>query len=186
MILGTAAYMAPEQARGTVVDRRADIWAFGVVLYEMLAGRSMFTGETISDVLAGVLRAEPDWSALPADTPPRLRKLLRRCLERDRKQRLQAIGEARITIDAPDEQAAPWPERPRLWPWIAAIAVAAALAVMAAAGWWRATRPVSSPLMRLAVKLPPDLTPMKGYGHGPARHFSRRHAYSCHAAQPRW
>ena len=72
-ILGTAAYMAPEQARGTTVDKRADIWAFGVVLYEMLTGKPMFAGETVSDILAGVLRAEPDWSALPADTPPAVR-----------------------------------------------------------------------------------------------------------------
>ena len=78
MILGTAAYMAPEQARGKPVDKRADIWAFGVVLYEMLTGRRAFPGDEISDVLAAVLRQDIDWSALPEDTPPRLRRLLER------------------------------------------------------------------------------------------------------------
>jgi serine/threonine protein kinase len=83
MIIGTAAYMAPEQARGKATDRRADIWAFGVVLYEMLTGRRLFDGADTSDVLAAVLRQEIDWSALPAGTPPRIRRVLDRCLERD-------------------------------------------------------------------------------------------------------
>jgi len=100
VILGTAAYMSPEQARGDTVDKRTDIWAFGVVLYEMVTGRRAFPGETVTDILAGILRGEPDWSALPRATPLGIRKLLRRCLERDRKQRLQAIGEARIEIEA--------------------------------------------------------------------------------------
>src|SRR5262245_21506803 len=99
VILGTAAYMSPEQARGRAVDRRADIWAFGCVLYEMLAGKRLFEGETISDTLAAVLRSEPDWAALPAATPPTIRALLRWCLEKDPKKRLQAIGDARIAID---------------------------------------------------------------------------------------
>jgi len=99
-ILGTAAYMSPEQARGSAIDRRTDIWAFGTVLFEMLTGRRAFPGESVTDILAAVLRGEPDWSALPAATPPGIRKLLRRCLERDRDQRLQAIGEARIEIEA--------------------------------------------------------------------------------------
>jgi len=99
IILGTAAYMAPEQARGKQVDRRADIWAFGCVLYEMLTGHQAFEGETVSDVLASVIRSEPDWSALPAETPSSIRKLLRQCLAKDPKQRLQAIGDARLAID---------------------------------------------------------------------------------------
>jgi serine/threonine protein kinase/Tol biopolymer transport system component len=99
IILGTAAYMSPEQAKGKSVDRRADIWAFGCVLYEMLTGKHAFDGETVTDVLAAVVRAEPDWSLLPANTPRALRKLLERCLQKDAKQRLQAIGEARIAIE---------------------------------------------------------------------------------------
>src|SRR5205814_908047 len=83
LIMGTAAYMSPEQARGAVADRRSDIWAFGVLFYEMLTGRRMFTGETVSDTLAAVLKTDPDWSALPRETPPAIRRLLRRCLERD-------------------------------------------------------------------------------------------------------
>jgi serine/threonine protein kinase len=99
MILGTAAYMSPEQAKGQRVDRRADIWAFGCVLYEMLTGRKPFEGETISDVLASVIKTEPDWSAIPEPVPPSIQKLIRRCLTKDPKQRLRDIGEARITIE---------------------------------------------------------------------------------------
>jgi Tol biopolymer transport system component len=107
-LLGTAAYMAPEQARGQVADRRADIWAFGVVVMEMLTGQRLFVGETTSDTLAAVLREDPDWTKLPAATPPRIRALLRRCLTRDPKMRLRDIGEARIAVEqtlsgVPDE-----------------------------------------------------------------------------------
>ena len=98
-ILGTASYMSPEQARGRPADKRADVWAFGIVLYEMLTGRAAFDGETISDVIAKVIEREPDWSALPASTPPRLRELLHRCARKDPKARLQAIGDARVQID---------------------------------------------------------------------------------------
>jgi eukaryotic-like serine/threonine-protein kinase len=99
VILGTAAYMSPEQAKGQRVDRRADIWAFGCVLFEMLTGRKPFEGETISDVLAAVIRAEPDWTAIPEATPPSIQKLIRRCLIKDPKQRLRDIGEARIVLE---------------------------------------------------------------------------------------
>ncbi len=99
VLLGTAAYMAPEQARGQVADRRADIWGFGVVLMEMLTGRRIFEGETISDTLASVLKSDPDWDSLPKETPTRVRALLRRCLDRNPKQRLRDIGEARILLD---------------------------------------------------------------------------------------
>jgi eukaryotic-like serine/threonine-protein kinase len=107
MLLGTAAYMSPEQARGKLVDRRADIWAFGCVLYEMLTGKMAFGGGAVTDTLAAVLRAEPDWSQLPAGTPTRVRVLLQRCLQKDPKQRLRDIGDARISLeevlsDAPD------------------------------------------------------------------------------------
>jgi Tol biopolymer transport system component len=93
-ILGTAAYMSPEQARGQAVDKRSDIWSFGVVLFEMLTGQQMFKGETVSDTLAAVLKTDPDWAKLPADTPAAVPTLLRRCLERDRKKRLRDIGDA--------------------------------------------------------------------------------------------
>ncbi len=107
IILGTAAYMSPEQARGKPVDRRADIWSFGVVLYEMLVGRQLFGGETASDVLARVITQEPDWDALPPHTPRRLRELLRRCLHKEARSRLRDIGDARLEIEA--EIAAPGP-----------------------------------------------------------------------------
>jgi Tol biopolymer transport system component len=145
VILGTAAYMAPEQAKGKTVDRRADIWAFGVVVFEMLTGKRGYQAEDVSDTLAAVLTREVDWTALPADTPPRLRTLLRDCLARDPKQRLRDIGEARRVLDQlisgpPDSSAAasfanvaapaPIPLWRRAFPWtIAALAVVAAIAL---------------------------------------------------------
>jgi eukaryotic-like serine/threonine-protein kinase len=99
VILGTAAYMSPEQASGKTADRRADVWSFGAVLYEMLSGKRPFEGESVSDTLAMVLKVEPDWNALPEETPASIRRLVQRCLTKDRKQRLQAIGEARIAIE---------------------------------------------------------------------------------------
>jgi len=99
VILGTAEFMSPEQARGKTVDKRTDIWAFGCILYEMLSGRRAFTGETASDVLAAILRTEPDWKALPQLTPPRVRDLLARCLQKDPAGRLRDVGDARIEID---------------------------------------------------------------------------------------
>ena len=101
MIIGTAAYMAPEQARGRAVDRRADIWAFGVVLYEMLTGRRAFEGEDISITLANVMKDDVAWDALPKDLPPPIARLLRRCLEKDPKKRLRDIGEARLILEDP-------------------------------------------------------------------------------------
>jgi serine/threonine protein kinase len=98
MILGTAAYMAPEQARGRAVDKRADVWAFGAVLFEMLTGKRAFPGDDVSDTLATVLKFEPDWSQLPVDTPPSIRRLLRRCLAKDPKQRLRECGSAIVEI----------------------------------------------------------------------------------------
>jgi hypothetical protein len=102
-ILGTAAYMAPEQAKGKPIDRRADIWAFGVVLYEMLVGRPLFAAETVVETLGLVVTREPDLTTLPPATPARVRELLRRCLECDPKQRLRDAGEARIVLSAPDD-----------------------------------------------------------------------------------
>jgi len=135
VILGTAAYMAPEQARGKAVDRRADIWAFGVVLFEMLTGRHAFHGDTISDTVAAVLTRELDWRAIPSATPESVRSLLRRCLDRDPRRRLQAIGEARVVLENPGAAGSPV-ERvrgrgPGWWP----LAAAAVGAVFFAAGW---------------------------------------------------
>ncbi len=141
-ILGTAAYMPPEQARGMVVDKRADIWSFGCVLYEMLSGQRTFQGDSTADVLAAVVRAEPDWSALPAATPVPVRRLLRRCLEKDRKRRLPDIGVAKLEIDdalaAPEQHpAAPAPKQRDMLPWIVA---GAAILSIAGAAFWQTSR----------------------------------------------
>jgi serine/threonine-protein kinase len=157
-ILGTAAYMAPEQARGVAVDKRADIWSFGVVLYELLTGRRLFDGDTVTDTLAAVLKTDPDWSALPAVTPAAIRRLLRRCLERDRKHRLSDMADARLEIEeALVESPAPPPSvmhrsLASLW-WVAALTVTL---IVTAASLWRANRPVERPLMRFDVDLGPD------------------------------
>ena len=141
ILIGTAAYMSPEQARGHAADRRADIWAFGVVLFEMLTGSTVYVGDTVSDTLAGVLAREPEWDQLADDTPRPVRRLLERCLEKDIKQRLQAIGEARIAIEQYREnptadvqtetvvEAVPTSKWKRLLPWVAVVVLAAALGV---------------------------------------------------------
>ncbi len=165
-ILGTAGYMSPEQARGRTIDKRADIWAFGVVLYEMLAGARLFQGETVGDTLAAVLRQEVGWSALPESTPASVRRLLARCLERDPRKRLRDVGEARIVIDealsgGPHEAAgasAPR-ERPRAG-WRAAVALGVVLA-LGVAGAWILRRPAASgaaPAARWALAIPDGLT----------------------------
>ncbi len=100
MILGTAAYMAPEQARGKTVDKRADIWAFGAVLFEMLTGAKAFGGDDVADVLSRILMKEPDWTSLPATVPPAVTTVIRRCLQNDRKHRLRDIGDAALALDA--------------------------------------------------------------------------------------
>src|SRR5215469_17130274 len=157
MIMGTAAYMAPEQARGVRVDRRADIWSFGVVLYEMLTARKAFSGETMADVLAAVVRAEPDWRALPSTTPSRILDLLKRCVQKDRMQRLQAIGEARIAIDdylKNPAGALPEPahklSRQSLHLWVAA----AVIATLAAAVAWYWRPPTRNELIGFLVSSP--------------------------------
>jgi serine/threonine-protein kinase len=136
IILGTARYMAPEQVRGKAVDRRADIWAFGVVLYEMLTGRVMFQGETMSDILAAVLRADIDLKRLPPGTPAKIRHLLQRCLERDPKRRLRDIGDAWVELVASEEPVTvPGSPRASRWLWILAVVFGA----IALAGWLRPT-----------------------------------------------
>jgi eukaryotic-like serine/threonine-protein kinase len=105
-ILGTAAYMSPEQAKGKEVDRRADIWAFGVVLYEMLTGHAPFVGDSAAETIGLVVTRDPDWTALPAATPPHVRALLRRCIERHARTRLRDIGEARVALETAPSAAA--------------------------------------------------------------------------------
>ena len=136
MILGTAAYMSPEQARGKPVDKRADIWAFGVVVFEMLTGSAAFHGDTVSDTVAAVLTRELDWTAIPKAVPEPVRALLRRCLDRDPRRRLQSIGEARVILEnpgAPTTVVDAAPATRIAWPALAAAAVAAV--VLFAGGW---------------------------------------------------
>jgi len=136
MILGTAAYMAPEQAAAAAVDRRADIWSFGVVLYEMLTGRRLFDGESVSHVLASVLKDTPDFSALPAGTPERIVNLLRRCLRKKPRERLQAIGDARVVIEEViADPRAPEREAPIAAPASKAPWIVAGAGIIAAAGF---------------------------------------------------
>jgi len=162
LIIGTAAYMAPEQARGKAVDKRADIWAFGVVLYEMLTGRRAFTGDDVSVTLASVLKDDVAWAALPADLPASLRRLLRRCLEKDPKRRLSAIGDARLELDEPDAPVSPsaspatasMPARPR-WHRLAwALSTLVALAALVAAAYIVAARGPDAPAGPIFVALP--------------------------------
>lgn len=161
LILGTAAYMSPEQARGKRVDKRADIWAFGCVLFEMLTGRKPFDGETVTDTLAAIVTREPEWSALPSATPPSLRRLLMRCLVKDPRQRLRDIGDAREELaritasDTPEPHATSSTSRWRgAVPWAVA-AVAMALAAIA----WNRVPPTSAPTAgsaRFTVQLPDE------------------------------
>ena len=157
-IMGTAAYMAPEQAAGRPVDRRADIWSFGVVLWEMLTGKRLFAGETVSHTLADVLRAEIDFTKLPPTTPTAIRELLHRCLDRELKTRLQAIGEARIAIQRHLANPAAEPEprsarRAWLWPSIAACMAAVALAAVLLP-FARMPASAPQPLTQFQVRLP--------------------------------
>ncbi|HEV2200386.1 MAG TPA: protein kinase [Bryobacteraceae bacterium] len=162
VIMGTAAYMSPEQAGGKPADRRADIWSFGTVLYEMLSGKRAFPGDSTSDTLAAVLKLDPDWSALPASTPAASRNLIRRCLIKDRKQRLQAIGEARIVLENPaaDDDvtvAVPSPSRFRSAPQ-SVLWTAAALCLLIAASLAFVTLRRTPPEVQVLTTtiLPPD------------------------------
>ena len=145
VVMGTAAYMSPEQAKGKTVDRRADIWAFGAVLYEMLTGTRAFAGDDVSDTMAAVLRAEADWSALPAETPARLRQLVRRCLDRDPRQRIRDIGDARLAMDgAFDTTTRDAAEHGGASGRMRLVTAVAATALVVGGGTWWATRPVPS------------------------------------------
>ena len=161
VILGTAAYMSPEQAQGKAADARSDIWAFGVVLYEMLTGKSGFGGDTAVEVLSNVLKADPDWTALSADLPAPVRRLLRRCLEKDPRRRLSSIGDARLELDEAgsptDRDVAPTvivAAVPRVWrgalPW--AMAGVFGVALIASLLWWSPWRstPLRTPRTLLA------------------------------------
>ena len=164
MVIGTAAYMSPEQARGKPVDRRADIWAFGAVLYEMLTGARPFTGKDVPDTLAAVLRIEADLDALPTTTPPRLRHVLRACLQKEPKDRIRDIGDVNLAMagtfetPVPETGASVGVPRPQVWQRPASIA-ATALAALVLGGLavWTATRPVVVPadLVRFVIS-PPD------------------------------
>jgi len=163
VVLGTAAYMAPEQVRGRAVDKRADIWAFGVVLFEMLTGRQLFAGHSSSDVMASVIRDDPPWDTLPASTPPHARALLGRCLERDARQRLRDIGEARVLLDAsggeteraPEDRVSKTQHRSVMLWWTAAIAVGL-IAVAAIATLKRPTEGRAPFPVRFTVPQPPE------------------------------
>ncbi len=165
VLLGTAAYMSPEQAKGKSADRRADIWAFGCVLYEMLTGKMAFPGETVTDTLAAVIRADPDWSQLPRATPARVQVLLQRCLQKDPKQRIQAIGDARISIDeilsgAPEAaqvRGATVPVWRRVMPWSVAALLFIALVSLAFV-YFGETRTAPAGLVRFTIPLPQTKT----------------------------
>jgi len=178
VILGTAAYMSPEQARGKVVDKRTDIWAFGCVLYEMLTGARPFSGDDVTDTIAAVVRADPDWSKLPSETPTAIRRLLRRCLEKDRMRRLRDAADARLEIDdalnplAGDANmvhaAAPASETvvagwQRVLPWAGISALGVALMLVLWGPWRRTTLPSPVPL-RVSVQLGADVSLALGAG----------------------
>ena len=151
VILGTAAYMSPEQARGKTVDKRTDIWAFGCVLYEMLAGRSPFAAENLVDIMGAIVRAEPDMQALPANTPAGVRRLLRRCLQKDPAMRLRDIGDARLELLETSEEPARANEKPRLHRRTTRGVLAAAtllLVIVTAGAAWRLTRSAVTPADR--------------------------------------
>jgi eukaryotic-like serine/threonine-protein kinase len=163
VIMGTAAYMSPEQARGRPVDRRADIWAFGVVLFRMLSGGRIFEGDTVTETLAKIIEREPEWEQLPASTPPPLRKLLQRCLTKNPKNRLQAIGDARIVIqeliEKPEQAEQPqvierigtYPLWTRVLPWaVAAVCLAGAVLL-----WlWPSAPAPDRPVLQFDYPLP--------------------------------
>jgi eukaryotic-like serine/threonine-protein kinase len=174
MILGTAAYMAPEQAKGKTADRRADIWAFGVVFFEMLTGEPLFTGDSAAEIMASAIKEEPNLNRLPASTPPAIRRLIERCLNKDLKQRLQAIGEARITLRSPNADPAavraadvpvtPAAPKKSVLTWLIA---ASAILALTGLSWvhFRETPPVEKSL-RFQIA-PPDKSPIGAFRLSP-------------------
>ena len=168
VLLGTAAYMSPEQAKGRAVDKRSDVWAFGCVLYEMLTGRRAFAGEDVPETIGAVIHKEPDWTALPAATPPAIRTLLRRCLQKDRRQRIPDVGVARIEIQdviaagpagvSPPRAATRYRER---LAWAVAAVACAVAAGVAASSWLRPAAKPDAPAI-LASILPVEEAAMAG------------------------
>jgi Tol biopolymer transport system component len=174
IILGTAAYMAPEQARGKTVDKRADIWAFGCVVYELVTGRRAFGGDDVADTMVAVLSREPDWSALSREADSTLGPLLRRCLVKDPKRRLRDIGEARLAIDGvvdgnavadsgPPLSSNARPPLKQLLPWVAASAVITAAAI-AAVGVLLRPAQTETIAVRATIQLPERARPLAGFG----------------------
>jgi serine/threonine protein kinase len=160
MILGTAAYMSPEQAKGRAVDRRTDVWAFGAVLYEMFTGARAFPGDDVSEVLASVLAREPDWARLPASLSSGLGTCIRRCLHKDPKQRFGDVQSVRLALEGAFDTAAPQTTPATLTPlrplaWWAATAAVAVLAVFAIVGWWRPRPEASSPSTNVVFTIAP-------------------------------
>jgi eukaryotic-like serine/threonine-protein kinase len=157
-VLGTAPYMSPEQARGKHVDKRTDVWAFGCVLFEMLAGRQPFEGDTITDIVSAIVRAEPDWTRLPADTPEGVHRLIRRCLQKDPARRLRDIGDAAFELDTDSTNAAPVTaaaatRRPGrgVWLLVTATALLAAAASAALTSYLRPTPPAAVEKFHLMI-----------------------------------
>jgi hypothetical protein len=157
LILGTAAYMSPEQAKGRVVDKRTDLWAFGCVLYEMLTARRAFDGEDVTETIAAVIRGEPNWGALPQDTPPQIRLLLKRCLEKDRGARISDAGTVRFLITERLDFASGTTSAARISsPWLAAAAVIGLAIGAVVAGWALARPPAVIAPVRFTIVPPPS------------------------------
>jgi Tol biopolymer transport system component len=176
VLLGTAHYMSPEQARGKTADKRADIWSLGVVLWEMLTGRKPFNGETVSDVLAAILRAEPDWRAVPAEVPRSIHRLLRRCLAKDPEVRLHDIADARIELDdvirtggAPADEDLVQPLLARRRGWLLPAALGAALGALAVGTALLLSRPDAPPVEQVRFDVaPPDDHSLRSTGESAA------------------
>ena len=167
VILGTAAYMSPEQAKGKTVDRRADVWAFGAVLFEMLTGQKPFVAGDVSDTLALVLKFEPEWNLLPADAPPRIRRLIQTCLQKDPKRRIHDVADVRLAMEGAFETAASRPSdvpaislvsQPAGWRRAIPLALGTLLigSLMTGLAVWTLTQPAPPPTTRFSVVLPPD------------------------------